>query len=100
MAKKKTKVMDGFAVVRGLAKAQQEGNLPLPGSRRPSGEVLPSAPPPVATPEQSRQIVKTVSPTKRTIRCFEGAAMSSSWRARRTAFTARSAARKLTWATM
>lgn len=71
MAKKKTKVMDGFAVVRGLAKAQQEGNLPLPGSRRPSGEVLPSAPPPVAPPEQSRQIVKTVSPTKRTIRCFE-----------------------------
>lgn len=69
MAEKKTKVMDGFAVVRGLAQARQEGLLPAPG-RKPA-EDLSSHPPPAALPKDSPHIVKTIEPTKRTIRCFK-----------------------------
>lgn len=68
-AKKKAQVMDGFAVVRGLAQAKQDGNLPKPGSVRPA-EDLSSRPPPAAKPADSPHIVKTIQPTKRTIRCF------------------------------
>jgi len=32
VAGKKTKVVDGFSVVRGLARAQQQGLVPPPGS--------------------------------------------------------------------
>ena len=69
MAEKKTKVMDGFAVVRGLAQARQEGLLPAPG-RKPA-EDLSLHPPPAALPKDSPHIVKTIEPTKRTIRCFK-----------------------------
>ena len=70
MADKKTKVMDGFAVVRGLAQAKHDGTLPAPGSRKPA-EDLSSHPPPAALPKDSPHIVKTIEPTKRTIRCFK-----------------------------
>ena len=70
MADKKTKVMDGFAVVRGLAQAKHDGTLPAPGSRKPA-EDLSSHPPPPALPKDSPHIVKTIQPTKRTIRCFK-----------------------------
>ncbi len=70
MAEKRTKVMDGFAVVRGLAQAKHDGTLPLPGSRKPA-EDLSSHPPPAALPKDSPHIVKTIEPTKRTIRCFK-----------------------------
>lgn len=69
MADKRTKVMDGFAVVRGLAQAKQDGSLPAPGARR-AAEDLSSHPPPAALPADSPHIVKTIQPTKRTIRCF------------------------------
>ena len=70
MAEKRTKVMDGFAVVRGLAQAKQDGVLPAPGARKPT-EDLSSHPPPAALPKDSPHIVKTIEPTKRTIRCFK-----------------------------
>ena len=69
MADKRTKVMDGFAVVRGLAQAKQDGSLPAPGAHR-AAEDLSSHPPPAAKPQDSPHIVKTIQPTKRTIRCF------------------------------
>jgi cytoskeletal protein CcmA (bactofilin family) len=61
--------MDGFAVVRGLAQAKQDGSLPAPGTHR-TAEDLSSHPPPAAKPQDSPHIVKTIQPTKRTIRCF------------------------------
>ena len=70
MADKKAKMMDGYSVVQSLAKAQHDGALPKPGSRRPA-EDLSSHPPPAALPKDSPHIVKTVQPTKRTIRCFK-----------------------------
>lgn len=70
MAAKKTNMMDGFSVVQSLAKAKQDGVLPAPGSRRPA-EDLSSHPPPPAKPGDSPHIVKTIQPTKRTIRCFK-----------------------------
>ncbi len=70
MADKKTKVMDGFAVVRGLAQAKHDGTLPAPGVRRPPDDAAPR-PPPTAMPKDSPHIVKTIEPTKRTIRCFQ-----------------------------
>lgn len=69
MAEKKTKVMDGFAVVRSLAQAKQEGHLSAPPARRPAEEPARS-PPPAAKPADSPHIVKTILPTRRTIRCF------------------------------
>lgn len=68
-AKKKTRMMDGYSVVRSLAKAKQDGVLPVPGSVH--GEDLSSHPPPTAKPADSPHIVKTIQPTKRTIRCFD-----------------------------
>jgi len=68
--KKKAKVVDGFSVVQGLAKARQEGALPKPGAVRPA-EDLSTHLPPTAKPGDSPHIVKTIQPTKRTIRCFE-----------------------------
>ena len=70
MAVKKTRVMDGFAVVRSLAQAKQDGVLPVPGAHKPA-EDLSSHPPPVAKPTDSPHIVKTIEPTRRTIRCFK-----------------------------
>ncbi len=70
MAGKKTKVVDGFSVVRGLARAQQQGLVPPPGSRRPAEDTS-ARPPPLMQPKDSPHIVKTVEPTKRTIRCFQ-----------------------------
>ena len=70
MADKRTKVMDGFAVVRGLAQAKHDGTLPQPGAHR-NAEDLSSHPPPAALPKDSPHIVKTIEPTKRTIRCFK-----------------------------
>lgn len=70
MAEKRTKVMDGFAVVRSLAQAKQDGLLPAPGSRKPA-EDLSAHPPPAALPKDSPHIVKTIEPTRRTIRCFK-----------------------------
>ena len=70
MTDKRTKVMDGFAVVRGLAQAKQEGLLSRSGGSR-AAEDLSSHPPPAALPADSPHIVKTIRPTKRTIRCFE-----------------------------
>lgn len=69
MAKKKTKVMDGYSVVRSLAKAQQDGVLPKPGSHR--GQEISRPLPPTAKPADSPHIVKTIQPTKRTVRCFK-----------------------------
>ncbi|NLG36055.1 MAG: polymer-forming cytoskeletal protein [Lentisphaerae bacterium] len=69
-AAKKTKMMDGFSVVQSLAKAKQDGVLPAPGSRR-AAEDLSSHPLPAAKPADSPHIVKTIQPTKRTIRCFD-----------------------------
>ena len=69
-AAKKARVVDGFSVVRGLAQAKQDAALPKPGARRPA-EDLSSRPPPAAKPADSPHIVKTIQPTKRTIRCFE-----------------------------
>lgn len=70
MAGNKTKMMDGYSVVRSLAKAQQDGVLPPPGAHR-HAEDLSSHPPPAAMPKDSPHIVKTIEPTKRTIRCFK-----------------------------
>ena len=70
MAEKRTKMMDGYSVVRSLAKAKQDGVLPAPGVHR-AAEDLSSHPPPAAMPADSPHIVKTVQPTKRTIRCFK-----------------------------
>ena len=69
MAGNKTKMMDGYSVVRSLAKAKQDGVLPVPGAHR-ATEDLSSHPPPVAKPSDNPHIVKTIQPTKRTIRCF------------------------------
>ena len=70
MAEKRTKLMDGYSVVQSLAKAQHDGALPKPGVHRPA-ENLSSHPPPAALPKDSPHIVKTIEPTKRTIRCFK-----------------------------
>jgi len=70
VADKRTKVMDGFAVVRGLAQAKHDGTLPQPGAHR-NAEDLSSHPPPAALPKDSPHIAKTIVPTKRTIRCFK-----------------------------
>lgn len=70
MADKRTKMMDGYSVVRSLAKAKQDGVLPQPGAHR-NAEDLSSHPPPAAMPTDSPHIVKTIQPTKRTIRCFK-----------------------------
>ena len=67
MADKKTKMMDGYSVVRSLAKAKQDGVLPQAHRH---AEDLSSHPPPAAMPKDSPHIVKTIQPTKRTIRCF------------------------------
>ena len=69
-AKKRAKVMDGFSVVRSLAQAQQDGTLPRPGAGRRAEETTSRLPPP-AKPGDSPHIVKTIEPTRRTIRCFE-----------------------------
>lgn len=70
MAEKKTKLMDGYSVVQSLAKAQHDGALPKPGAHRPAEPASPP-PPPAALPKDSPHIVKTIEPTKRTIRCFK-----------------------------
>jgi cytoskeletal protein CcmA (bactofilin family)/DNA-directed RNA polymerase subunit RPC12/RpoP len=70
-ASKKAKMMDGYSVVRSLAHAKQDGVLPTPGQKRPPAKDMSSHPPPVAKPGDSPHIVKTIQPTKRTIRCFE-----------------------------
>jgi cytoskeletal protein CcmA (bactofilin family) len=70
VAEKRTKVMDGYSVVRSLAQAKQDGVLPQPGVHRPA-EDLSSHPPPLSMPGDSPHIVKTIQPTKRTIRCFK-----------------------------
>ena len=70
MADKKARMMDGFSVVRSLAKAKQDGVLPAPGAHRPA-EDLSAHLPPTAMPKDSPHIVKTIEPTKRTIRCFQ-----------------------------
>ena len=62
--------MDGFAVVRGLAQVKHNGGMPPPGARR-TAENLSPHPPPAAMPQDSPHIVKTIEPTKRTIRCFQ-----------------------------
>jgi DNA-directed RNA polymerase subunit RPC12/RpoP len=70
VAEKRTKMMDGYSVVQSLAKAKQDGVLPQPGAHR-HAEDLSSHPPPAAMPADSPHIVKTIQPTKRTIRCFK-----------------------------
>ena len=70
MAIKKTRVMDGLSVERSLAQAKQDGVLPVPGAHK-APEDLSSHPPPVAKPADSLHIVKTIEPTRRTIRCFK-----------------------------
>ena len=70
MSDKRTKMMDGYSVVQSLAKAKQDGVLPHPGARR-AAEDLSSRPPPTAMPGDNPHIVKTIQPTKRTIRCFK-----------------------------
>jgi len=70
VAAKKTKVMDGYSVVQSLAKAKRDGVLPKPGAHR-SSENRSSHLPPTAMPGDNPHIVKTIQPTKRTIRCFE-----------------------------
>lgn len=70
MADKRTKLMDGYSVVQSLAKAKQDGVLPQPGAHR-AAEDLSSHPPPASMPGDSPHIVKTIQPTKRTIRCFK-----------------------------
>lgn len=69
-AAKRTKVVDGFSVVRGLAQAKQSGVFPKAGDKRPPKDVSSRLPPPTK-PGDSPYIVKTIQPTKRTIRCFE-----------------------------
>jgi hypothetical protein len=70
VAGNRTKVMDGYSVVRSLAQAKQDGVLPPPGVHR-HAEDLSSHPPPPALPKDSPHIVKTIEPTRRTIRCFK-----------------------------
>ncbi len=70
MADKRTKMMDGYSVVQSLAKAKQDGVLPQPGGHR-AAEDRSSHPPSAALPKDSPHIVKTIQPTKRTIRCFQ-----------------------------
>ncbi len=70
VAAKKTKVMDGYSVVQSLAKARQDGVLPKPGAHRTS-EDRSSHFPPTAMPADNPHIVKTIQPTKRTVRCFK-----------------------------
>ena len=70
MADKRTKMMDGYSVVQSLAKAKQDGVLPQPGAHR-GAEDLSSHPPPPSKPGDNPHIVKTIQPTKRTIRCFK-----------------------------
>jgi cytoskeletal protein CcmA (bactofilin family)/DNA-directed RNA polymerase subunit RPC12/RpoP len=70
VADKRTKMMDGYSVVQSLAKAMQDGVRPSPGAHR-AAEDLSSHPPPAALPADSPHIVKTIQPTKRTIRCFK-----------------------------
>lgn len=67
---KKTKVVDGFSVVQSLAKAIQDGSAPAPGTRRELQDTKPSMPQ-AAKPADSPHIVKTIQPTRRTIRCFD-----------------------------
>jgi cytoskeletal protein CcmA (bactofilin family) len=70
VAEKRTKMMDGYSVVQSLAKAKHDGVLPQPGAHR-AAEDRSSHLPPTAMPGDSPHIVKTVQPTKRTIRCFK-----------------------------
>lgn len=66
---KKTKVMDGFSVVRSLAKAQQDGTLPSTPKKKPPPSTA-AAKPAAPSPANNPHIVKTIQPTQRTIRCF------------------------------
>lgn len=70
MADKKPKMMDGFSVVQSLAKAKQDGVLPPSGAHRQAEGTSPY-PLPMAMPGDSPHIVKTIQPTRRTIRCFK-----------------------------
>ncbi len=70
MAGKRTKVMDGYSVVRSLEKAKQDGVLTKPGALR-AKEDRSSHLKPTAKPGDSPHIIKTIQPTKRTVRCFE-----------------------------
>jgi len=74
--KKKTEVMDGFAVVRMVSQAKKDGFVPPAAGKN---AAAPKPPPPVPVKSNSLQTpgappgrhFKTVQPPKWTLRCFE-----------------------------